>query len=192
TGDFHHRIAGSPDRSLGEMKTLIPQLGKNPIGVLGNHDFIEKVAFLEHHGMQILLNENVALRRGDAQIWICGVDDPNFFGTEDLLRAKTETPPEAFLILLSHSTEPYQQAAMMGYRFMLSGHTHGGQICLPGGIPIINNARSPRRLISGAWREGPLQGYTSPGTGACGLPCRLNCPPEITLHTLRKKARAVS
>ncbi|MFV0337565.1 MAG: metallophosphoesterase [Chthoniobacterales bacterium] len=187
TGDFHHRIARSSNRSLSEMKDLIPLLGEKPLGVLGNHDFIEKVAFLEHHGLRILMNENIRIERGGSEIWICGVDDPHFFRTEDLLRAKKGTPPTAFRILLSHSPEPFEQAAMMGYHFMLAGHTHGGQICLPGGYPLINNARSPRRVLAGPWREQGLQGYTSRGTGACGLPCRLNCPPEITLHTLRRK-----
>jgi predicted MPP superfamily phosphohydrolase len=68
---------------------------------------------------------------------------------------------------------------------MLSGHTHGGQLCLPGGIPIKLEARLPRSMGRGAWRYAEMAGYTSVGAGTSLLPVRLNCPPEITLHTLR-------
>ena len=69
---------------------------------------------------------------------------------------------------------------------MLSGHTHGGQICLPGPIPITVDARLPRRFGAGAWRYGKMQGYTSVGVGTSIAPVRLNCPPEITIHELRR------
>jgi hypothetical protein len=80
----------------------------------------------------------------------------------------------------------YRHAAYARFDAMLCGHTHGGQICLPGGIPLILNANAPRALCNGPWRYGRLQGYTSVGAGACIVDVRLNCPPEITLHTLRR------
>jgi len=67
---------------------------------------------------------------------------------------------------------------------LLSGHTHGGQICLPGAIPIILDSVLPRRMGAGAWTYRGMRGYTSVGVGSCILPVRLNCPPEITLHRL--------
>lgn len=67
---------------------------------------------------------------------------------------------------------------------MLCGHTHGGQICLPGGMPLTYNARCPRQLGRGPWRWGEMQGYTSPGAGSCVVPVRFNCQPEITVHRL--------
>jgi predicted MPP superfamily phosphohydrolase len=67
---------------------------------------------------------------------------------------------------------------------MLSGHTHGGQVCLPGGIPMTLSADLPRKLGSGPWRHHMLQGYTSRGAGTCLVPVRFNCPAEITLHRL--------
>ncbi len=69
---------------------------------------------------------------------------------------------------------------------MLCGHTHGGQICLPGGIPIIYDAQCPRKLASGCWTYHNLLGYTSTGTGSSIADVRLNCPPEVTLHHLRR------
>jgi len=69
---------------------------------------------------------------------------------------------------------------------MLAGHTHGGQICLPGGVPITLDSDLPRSLGRGAWRYGGMQGYTSVGAGCSVVAVRLNCTPEITLHTLER------
>jgi predicted MPP superfamily phosphohydrolase len=85
-------------------------------------------------------------------------------------RGKTFTP------------EVYCEAERAGFDVMLSGHTHGGQICLPGGIPITLDAKLPRHMGKGAWRYGKLSGYTSVGAGSSVVPVRFNCPPEITLH----------
>ena len=90
-----------------------------------------------------------------------------------------------FSILLSHTPEIYRQAAHAGFDIMLSGHTHGGQICLPGGIAVTLDSVLPRRLGSGAWRHGGMTGYTSKGAGCSIIPVRFNCPPEITLHHLK-------
>jgi predicted MPP superfamily phosphohydrolase len=69
---------------------------------------------------------------------------------------------------------------------MLSGHTHGGQICLPGAIPLTLDAKLPRRFGAGAWRYHGMTGYTSVGVGCSILPARLNCLPEIALHRLER------
>ena len=65
---------------------------------------------------------------------------------------------------------------------MLSGHTHGGQICLPGSIPITLRSKVPRQMGAGVWRYHDMVGCA----GSCGIPVRLNCPPEIALHHLRR------
>src|SRR5947209_5222635 len=70
------------------------------------------------------------------------------------------------------------------------GHTHGGQICLPGGIPVLTLAGSPRALARGLWRYRGMVGYTSAGTGTSIVDVRLNCPPEVTLHRLRAQSDA--
>ena len=72
-----------------------------------------------------------------------------------------------------------------GFNLLLGGHTHGGQLCLPGSIPITLDAMLPRRMGAGAWRHHTMVGYTSVGAGTSLIPVRLNCPPEITLHYLR-------
>ena len=70
---------------------------------------------------------------------------------------------------------------------MLCGHTHGGQICLPGGLALTFNSSAPRFTGAGPWSYDLMQAYTSMGTGSSVVPARFNCPPEITLHQLRKK-----
>ena len=69
---------------------------------------------------------------------------------------------------------------------MPRGHTHGGQLCLPGSIPIKLEAVLPRRMGAGAWQYHNMSSYTSVGAGSSVVPVRLNCPPEITLHCLRR------
>jgi uncharacterized protein len=69
----------------------------------------------------------------------------------------------------------YQQAAHADFSVVLSGHTHGGQICLPGGIPITLDAVLPRSM-GGAWKYHDMIGYTSVGAGSSVVPVRFNCP----------------
>jgi len=153
--------------------------------ILGNHDSLAKVPVLEAAGIQFLLNEHAVLRRGDAALYLVGIDDPSFYKSHNFEHALAAVPDDACKVLLSHSPETYPAAQQFGFDFLMAGHTHGGQICLPGGRVLVHDRSAPRHVLSGVWREGPLQGYTSRGTGASGLPVRLNCMPEVTLHVLR-------
>jgi predicted MPP superfamily phosphohydrolase len=189
TGDYHNKVSKPFDRSLDEMLRLIPLLHPLRFATLGNHDFLQKVEPLEAAGLPFLLNESRAIERGSSRLWICGIDDPHFFRTHDLEKARAGVPQGETSILLSHSPETYREAAPLGYDLHLSGHTHGGQICAPGGIPLYRNAPGCRREhLSGSWREQSMIGYTSRGTGSAGVAARFYCPPEITLHTLRSSS----
>lgn len=185
TGDYHNKISENHELSLKLMGKLVPQLKSPRLAVLGNHDFIEKVAYLEDAGLTILLNESVFLERQGQRLWICGIDDPHYFQTDNLEKVRADVPEGETAILLSHAPEVYEDAAKMGFDFMLCGHTHGGQICLPGGFVLVRNSRVPRGFLSGSWKEGRMLGYTSRGTGACGVPARFFCPPEMTVHVLK-------
>src|SRR5262249_3099762 len=90
--------------------------------------------------------------------------------------------------LLSHTPEIYRQAAHAGFDLLLSGHTHGGQICLPGGIPITLDSVLPRYMGSGAWTYHRMPGYTSVGAGSSVVAVRINFLPELTLHHLQCSA----
>lgn len=186
TGDFRGATFGPFDAALDGLAQVRAHL-KGPIfAVLGNHDTIRMVPGLEDMGIRMLLNESDVLARGDERIFLAGIDDAHYFRVDNIEKAASDIPPGAFSILLSHTPEIYRQAAHADFDLLLSGHTHGGQICLPGSIPITLDSVLPRRMGSGSWNYGRMAGYTSVGVGSCIVPVRLNCLPEITLHHLRR------
>lgn len=186
TGDYMNLTVGDPAQAIAMMSDLRLSLPSPAFAVLGNHDTLDMVAPLERAGYKLLMNEHAVVGRGGKQVVIAGVDDPYIYETHSIERALASAPAAAVRILLSHSPVIHAEAAAAGFDAMLCGHTHGGQICLPGGIAILNNDRARRRYISGRWTDGRLQGYTSRGTGGCGLPVRYFCPAEVTLHRLRR------
>ena len=185
TGDFADHPAGYFHDCLADIRRIAAALGPGTLAILGNHDIIEIVPHLVEAGLRVLLNENITIERRGDKLWFAGIDDPHFYRTHDLEAARHGTPQGACSILLSHSPETFDDARHYGFNFMLSGHTHGGQICLPGGIAIVRNGRCPPAQFVGAWSHQGLHGYTSPGTGSCGVAARFNCPPEMTVHILR-------
>ena len=139
---------------------------------------------LEDMGIRMLMNESATIERGDQRIHLAGIDDAHLYGTHNIEKAAYDIPAGECAVLLSHTPEVYRQAAHAGFGLMLSGHTHGGQVCLPGGVPIVLFSILPRRMGAGAWQYAEMAGYTSTGAGSCLVPVRFNCPPEITLHHL--------
>ena len=186
TGDFRDDPVGDASACLAQMGLLMEHIKAPTYAVLGNHDFMEMVPPLEAMGIRVLLNETIALARQGEAIYLSGVDDPGHYQTDDIARVSQEIPSGQVSILLSHDPCNYQQAGAAGFDLMLAGHTHGGQICLPGGIAVLRVG--PWGKLNGKWKFGNLQGYTSPGTGACGVPVRYFCPPEMTIHRLLRAA----
>jgi hypothetical protein len=188
TGDYRFEVEGDCSTVYQGMSRVLacirPHFGT--VGVLGNHDSAQKIVHLERMGVRILMNRSVEIRRGSASLWIVGVDDPHYFGCDDLGSALSGIPPGAFKVLAAHSPELYREADACGIHLYLTGHTHAGQICLPGGKPLVFNANCPRALARGAWRHGGTQGYTSAGIGSSLLPVRFNCPPEVAVIELRR------
>ena len=158
-------------------------------GVLGNHDTIRLLLGLEDMGIRMLVNESEAIERRDQRIHLVGVDDAHFYRMDNIEKATAGIPPDEFSILISHTPEIYRQAAYADFNVLISGHTHGGQICLPGGIPLTLDSVLPRRMGSGAWKYHEMVGYTSVGAGSSVVPVRFNCPPEITLHHLQSEQK---
>jgi len=186
TGDFRAQTYGPYEAVLDGLRWFRPHL-KGPVyGVLGNHDTVRMVPAMERMGIRMLLNEVEVIRRGDQRIHLVGVDDAHYYRVDNIEKAAGDVPHDEFSILLTHTPEIYRQAAHADFNFLLSGHTHGGQICLPGGAPIILDAKLPRKFGAGAWQYEGMHGYTSRGCGTSLVPVRLNCPPEITLHHLRR------
>ncbi|HEY6920495.1 MAG TPA: metallophosphoesterase, partial [Methyloceanibacter sp.] len=148
-------------------------------------DTILMVPSLEEMGIKVLLNEAVTIERASERIHLAGIDDAHFYRVDNIEKAASGIPHDEFSILISHTPEIYRQAAHADFDLLLSGHTHGGQICLPGGIPITLDSALPRAFGSGPWKYHDMIGYTSAGAGTTIVPTRFNCPPEITLHHLR-------
>jgi predicted MPP superfamily phosphohydrolase len=188
TGDYRFLTYGHYDKTLTLMESLVKTI-KAPYGVtgiLGNHDWLEMVPGLERSGIRMLLNEAQALEKGSDAIWLLGLDDVHYYETGDLEKAVRLAPSEAVRILLVHSPEIIPEASTAGIDLYLCGHSHGGQICLPGGIPIITHSRCPRAYKAGPWRYHAMRGYTSRGVGTSLFPIRLFCYPEIIIHTLKR------
>ncbi len=186
TGDYRGKTFGPFDATLDGVARVRAHLTGSVYGVLGNHDTIQMVPGLEAMGIRMLLNECEAIVRGDQRIYLAGIDDAHYFRVDNIEKAGSQIPNDEFSILLSHTPEIYRQAAHAGFDLLLSGHTHGGQICLPGSIPITLDSILPRRMGAGAWRYHSMIGYTSVGAGSSIVAVRLNCPPEIALHHLRR------
>jgi predicted MPP superfamily phosphohydrolase len=187
TGDFREGTFEDYEMPARRMVDLCRHIKTGVFAILGNHDAIEMVSALEEGGIRMLLNEHVVLERGGATICLAGVDDPHYYETDNLDKALEGVPENSFKILLAHSPEIARKAAFAGINLYLCGHTHAGQICLPGGRPLLTNSKCPRKLHSGLWEFEGMTGYTSRGAGTSSVAVRFNCPPEITVHTLRRK-----
>ncbi len=192
TGDYRALTFGPYDAALAGLARLRPALRGPVYAVLGNHDFIEMVPPMEALDIRLLLNEHIVIERGGAALRLAGVDDPHFYETDNIQKACPPHVGHEPAVLLAHSPEIYRKAAACGFDLTLCGHTHAGQICLPGGLPVFANARVPRRFARGAWQHLGMQGYTSAGAGVSGVDVRYWCPPEVTLHTLARAGNATT
>jgi uncharacterized protein len=189
TGDYRFAIEGPCEQIYPRLWTILRSLQARHgvFAILGNHDESEIAVELEGLGVRMLINEAVEINRGGEGLWVVGVDDPHRYGCHDLDGALESVPAGAFKLLLAHSPEIFIEAAEAGVDLYLCGHTHAGQICLPGiGAPLMN-ADCPRSYTRGRWRHGGMHGYTSAGVGSSLLPVRYNCPPEITVIELVSK-----
>jgi len=185
-GDYRFYDRGNPVPAMIYLDKLLPALTSQSrvIGILGNHDEYEIGLRLENFGAEILVNENRYVEKDGERIYVCGVDDSNYYGAHNLEQAQDGIPSASCKILLSHSPDIYREAEASGIALYLAGHTHGGQLCLPGRIPIITETAAPRRMVRGHWRYRTMQGVTCAGAGCSAIPIRFNCPPEMVLLTL--------
>jgi predicted MPP superfamily phosphohydrolase len=184
TGDYRGRTWGPWEAAMAGIERLRRNLRGPLYAVLGNHDTIHMVPAFEALGIKVLLNEAAVLARGEERLYLAGIDDAHKYRLHDIAAAAAPIPPGVCSILLSHTPQVYQRAEAAGFDLMLCGHTHGGQICLPGAVPLTLGAPLPRRFGAGPWRYRGMTGYTSTGLGSSIVPVRFNCRPEIALHCL--------
>jgi predicted MPP superfamily phosphohydrolase len=175
---------------------LAPLLGSIPaplgrFAVLGNHDRWTDADYigrkLEDAGIQLLVNRNVRLAAPADGLWICGLDDDRH-GHPD--GAAALRGAEGARIVLMHSPSGLLELGTLRFDLALCGHTHGGQIALPGGIPLLLPAGPlSRKYARGRFDLG--EGRTlivSVGLGCGGLPIRTFATPEILLCHVAERA----
>lgn len=149
---------------------------------------------LRDEGIIMLENQHRVLERGGTRLVLAGVEDPHT-GLDDLPAALDGAPAGAFTILLAHSPAIILPAVDRHVDLMLSGHTHGGQLVIPGFGPLLTRSGYGAQLSSGLFRgkklakvisnhPGHTQVYISRGLGHSLLPIRLLCRPEVTLFEL--------
>jgi len=156
------------------------------LAVLGNHDVDADARIvteaLQSHGIPVLRNQSQAVEKDGARLWFCGLDSMS--GRPKIEPALAQVARGEPVILLMHEPDFADQAARYAVDLQLSGHSHGGQIWIPGvGAPWL--PPHARRYPRGRYQVGPLPLYTNFGLGTIRVPVRLNCIPEVTLFTLR-------
>jgi predicted MPP superfamily phosphohydrolase len=187
TGDYITHALGYVQSCAAALAGLRAPLGR--FAILGNHDHYAGAgivaAALSEAGLTMLRNEARPVERGGDRLWVVGVDDA-LARRNDLAGALRGIPTAAFKVALIHEPDAANEtAAYHPVQLQLSGHSHGGQIRLPG-IGALHLPRMARRYPMGLYRIGGLQLYTNRGVGRLQPAIRINCPPEITLITLSR------
>jgi len=190
TGDF---ATGRRDNLLGGAPALSELSAPDGVwAVLGNHDYYAGIgavgALLDRAGIGLLLNAHHAITRGADRLVLAGLDDV-LHGIPDLNAALCGVPDSAPVVLMVHEPDYARiAAAEPRVRVQLSGHTHGGQVRLPGlGAPIL--PKLGHIYPAGRYTVGDgLTLFVSRGTGTGLVVLRLNCRPEITIITLRRSS----
>ena len=195
TGDF---ISRGPRelavayRAAGVAAELLEDLrAPQRFAVLGNHDVAVGanvvINNLETHDTPVLIDSYFALERGSDRIWLAGADDATERSPD--LDMAIPADPKAPVILMAHEPD-FADHVRKHPRFplvdlMLSGHSHGGQVRLPGVGPLILPPLG-KKYVAGHYQFDHMQLYVNRGLGTVGLPFRLNCPAEITQFTLTR------
>lgn len=188
TGDF----VTDSSRPAGRVAELLAPLDA-PYGVLGcigNHDAwhqpIALMRFLKERKIEVLRNEGMTLQTEKGSLFIAGLDSA-WGGRADASAAFRDWDGAQPLVLLAHEPDVVDAIAGRGVTgLQLSGHTHGGQVCLPFVSPIaLHLPRLGKNYRHGHYKVGGMQLYVNRGIGCVGMPVRFACPPEVTLLTLR-------
>ncbi|MCX5815863.1 MAG: metallophosphoesterase [Proteobacteria bacterium] len=188
TGDYRTKLHGLHKHIIQSLEYLIKHIHSKHgfIGILGNHDGCHMLNPMEQIGITMLVNAACFVYQGNDRIRIIGTDDVHYYYTDQALHALEHADNE-FSIALIHSPELYDVAAEMGVDLYLCGHTHAGQICLPGGRAILVHLNRGRKYYHGHWNHLEMQGITHAGTGTSGIPVRFNTRGEVLIHHLHRQ-----
>lgn len=156
-------------------------------GVLGNHDHWhgpdDTRAGMRRAGVEELTDRGVWLTRGSARLRLGGVDDL-WCGKPDVAAAVGDATRDDAVLLLSHNPDLAETLADRRAGLVLCGHTHGGQVIVPGMSNPFIPSRYGNKYSHGRVEAPATTVYVSRGLGLTGLPVRYNCPPELSLLTL--------
>lgn len=188
TGDYRVQLHGLHRHIIESMGYLIKRINSRHgfIGILGNHDGCHMLNPMEQIGISMLINSSCFINEGNERIRIIGTDDVHYYYTDQALHA-LEHADDEFSIALVHSPELYDVAAVMGVELYLCGHTHAGQVCLPGGRAIVTHLNRGRKYYRGHWRYLDMQGVTHAGVGTSGIPVLFNTRGEVLIHHLHRQ-----
>lgn len=186
---------------LSELRTLLPDLVSRlgTFAVLGNHDrtryrdLSPLEGSLAEAGVPLLINAGVSLRD---DVYLAGIDDMRV-GSADVDAALADAPGAAeradaqvapAKILLSHNPDIIPKLPLT-VDLLLAGHTHGGQIRLPGLGPLVTSSAYGARYAEG-WVQAPMPAFVSRGLGVTALPFRFACPAEVVIIDLEPQTEA--
>lgn len=154
--------------------------------VLGNHDWWLDATrvreALEAVSIPVLEDESILVEHGSCRFWLAGVGDW-WEGEHDIDRALAGVPPGAATVLFTHNPDLFPEVPAT-VTLTIAGHTHGGQVYLPGiGRPIVPSAYGERFAIGHVVESGRHL-FVSSGLGTSILPVRFLVPPEVSVLTL--------
>lgn len=151
--------------------------------ILGNHDDDKDMpAALARQGFTVLKDQRTRLAiRGEA-LELAGI---RFWTRRPAELARVLRKSSGTVLLLAHDPRRLTEAAELNVPAVLSGHTHGGQVVLPGvGAVVEKAARFP--ILAGTGQRENTSIFVSRGIGTVYVPIRFNCPPEVAVVTLRR------
>ena len=153
--------------------------------ILGNHDDDRDMpAALGKQHIEVLKDERTRLEIRGAGLELAGIRywTRRTADIAKLLRKATDT-----VVLLAHDPRRLPDAAALDVPAVLSGHTHGGQVSVPGIGPVIWRKRFP--IVQGVGEQDNTAIFVSRGVGTVYVPVRINCPPEVALVTLKRRSQ---
>jgi predicted MPP superfamily phosphohydrolase len=186
TGDYVWQILEAIDELAPILAGLNARYGV--YSTLGNHDYwldAEVIsATLEAAGLPVLVNQGLTIQQGGGSFYLAGLDD-GWSGNPDLDATLEGAKPDDRVILLCHEPDLADPISIDGrVDLQLSGHTHGGQIRIPG-IGALILPYLGRKYDFGLYEVNNMLLYTNRGIGVISEPVRYNCPPEITQFVLQ-------
>ncbi|MBI5707159.1 MAG: metallophosphoesterase [Armatimonadetes bacterium] len=186
-GDFLNTPGEEALRNVRRVLDAADDTGCRAFAVLGNHDYWvpttpELIEQFRGRRTRLLRNELVGF--GDATIW--GIDDGIAGRDRHMLDHRHRDDPS--ILALFHEPD-FVSRVHSNVGIMLAGHSHGGQMCLPFGVPL-HTPRGARTYIAGFYADAPVPLYVSRGIGTVGPKLRLFCPPEVSILTLNSEDRA--